>query len=77
MAMVPVSLSPSTLRVNVLSMAPFGVSIDAFQVPEASANASRANTAIKKKMRRDFIVYFYAPSRTVSHFSPSSAINLH
>src|SRR5262249_53156280 len=46
LATLPVSLSPSTLKVKVLSNVPLGVSSDAFQVPVTSAaEAVNAKTA--------------------------------
>src|ERR1035437_3051095 len=42
----PVTLAPSCLKVNVLSIAPFGPSAVAFQLPLMSAaNALKANSA--------------------------------
>jgi hypothetical protein len=71
-----VSLSPSTLNAKVLSIVPFGVSSDAFQVPEASAaKTASENTAIKAKIQRDFIVY--APRPPVSHFPLRYALIRH
>src|SRR4030095_11718228 len=76
MVIVPVSLSPSTLKVKVFSIAPFGVSIDAFHVPEASApKTASENIAIKTKIQRDFIVH--APRRSVSHFPGQGALIPH
>jgi hypothetical protein len=69
MVMVPVSLSPSTFNVKVFSIAPFGVSTVAFQVPEASeANAASEHTAIKARIQRDFIVLrSFARQCPISH----------
>src|SRR5262249_40162480 len=51
---VPVSLPLSTFSVNVASMVPFGVSIEAFQVPLASA-ANAAAAQISNVANRRFI----------------------
>jgi hypothetical protein len=71
MVMVPVSLSPSTFNVKVFSIAPFGVSTVAFQVPEASeANAASEHTAIKARIQRDFIVRAPSPASVPSLTPP-------
>src|ERR1039458_4981095 len=44
MVMVPVSLSPSTFNVKVFSIAPFGVSTVAFQVPRSIGGQRRQRT---------------------------------
>src|ERR1035438_8693351 len=67
MVIVPLSLSPSTFNVKVFSIVPFGVSIEAFQVPEASAaSAAREHTAINAKIQRDFIVCTPSPASVPS-----------
>jgi hypothetical protein len=75
MVTVPVSLSPSTLNAKVLSIVPLGPSIDAFQMPEASAaKAASENTAIKARIQKDFIVY--APPPASVPFPAPPRINL-
>jgi hypothetical protein len=54
-------LSQSALKVNVFSMVPFGVSTDAFQVPEASAINASENIVIKAATQ-NFIVYAPSPA---------------
>ena len=69
------SLSPSTLNVKVFSIVPFGVSMDAFHVPEASAaRTASENTAIIAKTQRLFIVC--APSPASVPFPALPRINL-
>jgi hypothetical protein len=62
------------LNVKVFSIAPFGVSIDAFHVPDASAAKTVSeNTAIKTRTQRDFIVH--APSPVSVPFPAPERIN--
>jgi hypothetical protein len=47
---------------NVLSLVPFGVSTEAFHVPEASAISASENIAINAAIPNNFIVHAPSPA---------------